>query len=494
MNSFLNELQYENRLKNTENGAIALDSLLNKVYQLFALGGAYRNRDEIDQIKLFDNAFGQNPELTLKCLFWIRDCRGGAGERQFFKRCIRRLAFSEPEIVKANLKEIVKYGRWDDLYALVDTPVEKDVFKLMGAQLVEDMANLNCEDEKVPVSLLGKWMKSCNSHSAETRRLGHLTRHYLNLSEKEYRQMLTKLRARIGIIETYICQKQYDKIDFSKVPSKASLIYSDLFRENPELKDRYMTFIKNKDTKIHADVLYPSDLVEKVYTSGRFEDADAAINKMWDALPDYMEGKNNKILCICDNSGSMTCGKGKTKPIYVSIGLSVYCAQRLSGDFHNSIVTFASNPKYFYFEDNMSFVDIVRTIRMNTINDSTDLMKTFDLLMSSYLNSKEEDRPDTLVIISDMEINFCQRYNSKVKTIMEQCRKEWADAGLKFPKVVYWNVNARKDTFLEDDTLGVSLVSGYSPALFKQILTGKAGIELMLETLAKYEDVNLPLK
>lgn len=77
MNSLLNSLKQENNVVLTENGATAYKSTLNNVYDLFAFGGAYRQRSDADCINLFKNAYEENEELALKCLFYLRDVRGG---------------------------------------------------------------------------------------------------------------------------------------------------------------------------------------------------------------------------------------------------------------------------------------------------------------------------------------------------------------------------------------------------------------------------------
>ena len=77
MNTFMDNLIRTTNFTETENGAVAHKSTLNKVYDMFALGGAYRNRTVEDCILLFKNAIKEDETLALKCLFYLRDVRGG---------------------------------------------------------------------------------------------------------------------------------------------------------------------------------------------------------------------------------------------------------------------------------------------------------------------------------------------------------------------------------------------------------------------------------
>lgn len=144
-NTFMNQLKNDMNYKYTENGALSHTSTNSKVYDLFAFGAAYRERSDSDCIHLFEEAFIENKELALKCLFWIRDCRGGAGERRFFRVCMRWLATYFPDRIKDLIQYIPEYGRWDDLYLFVDTPLEKDAFNFIKHQLILDMKDCTCD-------------------------------------------------------------------------------------------------------------------------------------------------------------------------------------------------------------------------------------------------------------------------------------------------------------------------------------------------------------
>lgn len=143
MNTFLEELTKEDNKTLTENCAVSYRSTLNKVLDLFAFGGSYRNRSEEDCIKLFKDAFEENRLLAVKCLFYLRDCRGGAGERRFFRVCFKWLANEYPEVALEVFKLVPEYGRWDDLYCLVNTPLHSNMFNFLKLQILSDLEALN---------------------------------------------------------------------------------------------------------------------------------------------------------------------------------------------------------------------------------------------------------------------------------------------------------------------------------------------------------------
>lgn len=487
MNTFMNELQNATNYKLTENGSLAHSSTLSGVMDLFALGGAYRRRSDDDCVLLFKNAFEEDKLLALKTLFYLRDVRGGQGERRFFRVCYKWLANNYPDVARKNLELLPEYGRYDDLiYATIDTPVETDMLALVKHQLALDV------DCKTP-SLMAKWIPSENASSQTTKAAAKVIREYLGMTHRQYRKTLSILREKINVLERLMSSNQWDKIEFDRIPSKAGLVYRNAFARRDIIAKKYEAFAKDKNTKVNAQALYPYEIVGEAikkmgyywYSDDKITDTDRAmLDKYWENQKDVLNGAPLNMLCVCDTSGSMR-GSEKMAPINVAIGLSMYAAERAGGPFHNHYISFSSKPQLIKVEG-VDFYDKVKRIYRTNLCENTDLEAVFNLLYNTALHAKPEDIPNQIVVISDMEIDCmtCGNWHDegRVLTGMEAMRKKWAVAGLKLPKLVYWNVDARNSTFLD---LGpdVSYVSGASVENFKAIITGKTGWELVMEVI-----------
>ena len=171
-NVFMNGLKSANNYAITENGALTHKSTMDGLMDLFAMGAAYRSRSDEDVILLFKNAFAADPVYAMKCLFYIRDVRGGQGERRFFRVATKWLASNETDAMKRNLIHVPEFGRWDDLFAFIGTPLQEDALNIVKHQLALDV---QC---KTP-SLLGKWMPSENTSSMKTRKTASVVRKHL---------------------------------------------------------------------------------------------------------------------------------------------------------------------------------------------------------------------------------------------------------------------------------------------------------------------------
>lgn len=489
---FIKGLERETNWKLTENDQLALKSTLNGLVDLFGTIGALRNRSEEEIISLFSKAFAEDRLLALKTLFFARNIRGlGLGERRTPRVIYRWLAIVYPEYIETNLHLIPKFGRWDDLYAFEGTSLEKQAFKLIKDQWKKDLDSLN---KQKPVSLLGKWLKSVNTSSKESRRLGKLTAKYLGLSEKDYRTFLSLLRKRIDVVETKMSSNEWQNINYSSVPSKAMTNYRNaFFKQDGERFQKFLSGLKSGETKINASTLYPYDLISKINIGWDFQSAvyDEVIEAQWRALPNYIEGENN-VLVVADTSSSMTWAKkGNVTPMDVSIGLAIYFAERNSGPYKNKFVTFSSEP---------SFVDLKGETLSEKIScipniiSNTNLEAVFDLVLNTALenNLVEEELPKSIIVISDMEFDACvesnnaRSYSDSKWTFYDSMKKKYEDKGYSIPNIVFWNVEARNNTYHAfSDYKGVQLASGASPSIF-QLVIGNIGTtpkEFMLGVL-----------
>lgn len=477
--SFMDDLAIETSVTLTENGGRALSTTGDKLLNLFAVLGALRTRPT-DVIDKFDAAFRENADLATKMAFYGRDVRGGLGERAVGRLMLRELALLYPEVVTANLKNIVEFGRYDDLFVLFDTECEDAMVEFVKMQLVSDKRYM---DKYQQVSLLAKWMPSINASSEHTKALAHRFVKALNTTPREYRKTLSALRKYIDVTEVKMSANKWTDIDYKAVPSNAMSNYGSAFaRHDYEGFNRYIDAVKSGDVKINAATLYPYNVIETMY--GNRDVAEA----QWKALPNYVEGDNN-FLIMADVSGSMM-----GRPMATSVGLAIYFAERNHGVFANKFMTFTDIPKIVDVTGNDLFDKYCSVT--DHVGYNTNLEAAFDAILSTAVRTKcpQADLPKALVIISDMEID---RWNGGSLTFTEEMRKRFAEHGCEMPKLVYWNVDSRKDTFLasKNDPNAI-LVSGQSTSTFKNLIKGidLSAFEIMVQTLndPRYDCVVVP--
>ena len=507
MNSFLNGMKQVNNYAVTENGALTHFTTMDGLLDLFAMGAAYRTRTDEDVILLFKKAFDENPMYALKCLFYIRDVRGGQGERRFFRVATKYLAKYDTAAMQRNLIHVPEFGRWDDLFVFIGTPLETEALDVIKHQLALDA---QC---KTP-SLLAKWMPSENTSSAKTVKTAKVVRKFLGMSPKQYRKVLSALRARINVLERLMSEGRWDEIEFDKIPSKAGIKYKNAFArhdiermKSDKIVQSYADFAKSETTKVNAKTLYPYEVVAKAleamgvrnwgygYSSRGAQSMDSTdrlmVNKYWDNLADYFKGKTFNGLAVVDTSASMR-GQDAASPINVAISLGMYCAERAKGPFAGHYVAFSRTPRLVSIEG-VDFCDKVKRIYDANLCENTNIEATFDMLLNTAIanHCSQDDLPQNIMIISDMEFDQgtsqgwgYNRTTFNAKTLMEQIRVKWANHGYRMPHLIYWNVQARQNNIPEDIGCGlVSYVSGMSPSIFDTIMSGKTGYDLMMEKL-----------
>jgi len=496
MSRFLNGLEKQSNYTLTENEAVALKSTESVLVDAFGRIGALRKVEDSDIEAIFSKAFAEDPLLATKMAFYARDIRGGLGERRVFRIILNYLATIRPEIVDKNIHLVPHFGRWDDLYALINTPVEDRMWEFVFSQLKADLYKYHRRVKEV--SLLAKWLKSVDASSKETRKLGKLTAKKLGLTEKQYRKTLSKLRNHIDVVERKMSKNQWEDIVYPNVPSRAMSIYRNAFaRQDPVRFTKFIQDVKAGKSEIKSGTLYPYDILEKMEldfdlfacNTEYFHacNYDEVLEEQWKALPNYITEENN-VLIMADTSASMT-----GRPLHTSIGLAIYFAERNKGPFHNKFVTFSAEPSFIKLQGDTLY-DKVKCIPH--IVSNTNLEKAFNLILDTAIaNSLEqEEMPKALIIISDME--FDRQTMDSDMTWHKAMEKKFKKFGYSLPNIIYWNVDSRHETFhAVSDKRGVQLASGQSPSIFQMVINNidKTPYEAMVEILnsPRYECITV---
>lgn len=487
MNKFLTAIQAATNVATTENGAVAFATTNSAVLDFFAAGGALRSRDAAEKMTLFSKAMSEDPLLALKALFYFRDIRGGQGERGTFRELLKYLAAKYPQHVTANIGAISEYGRWDDLYALFDTPLENQAKRMIAEQLLTDL------DSDRP-SLLAKWLHSENTSSKESKRLGRKTREFLRMTPRQYRKTLSTLRDKISVIESKISRGEWESINYEHVPSKAGLKYRKAFaRHDGTRYNEYITSVAKGEKKINVKDLYPYEIVQNAWTATQSD--VATLDAMWNNLPNYFGETNTRGIVVADVSGSMS-----GRPMDVSISLAIYCAERNKGPFHNKFITFSGRPT-LQTVVGADIVEKATNLRRADWEMNTNIEAVFNLILkaANTNNLTNDDLPTHLYIVSDMEFDDATRKCGCATTdqkLFQTIKHKFDAAGLDMPMLVFWNVDSRNDQFpMSMDERGFQLVSGCSPSIFASLLSNQnvSAYDLMLDVLngERYEPIVL---
>ncbi len=482
----LNFLKQEMNKTETLNGATTYISSGKWCLDLFASIGASRNLDEKEILKRFHRAFCEDKNIAMKILFYARDVRGGLGERKVFRTIIRNLTRTSRSALIKNIQNIPEYGRYDDLLELMDTSCKKEVVEYIKEQLKKDIANIETDN----VSLLAKWLPSINATNPQTVKLGKRLAQCLNMSEKEYRKTLSKLRAKIKIIENNLRKKDYT-FDYSKQPSRAMFKYKKAFiRNDQERYEEFLNKVQNGEAKINTGTLYPYDIVRTIiYGENLSDEEKKSIDATWNSLPNYTKDEN--ALVVVDGSGSMYSG-GNPLPAQVAQSLGIYFAEHNKGLFKNHFITFSENPRLVEIKGDDIYSKVNYCMGFDECAN-TNIQKVFELILRTARKNRlsQEDMPETIYIISDMEFDICTEDANL--TNFEYMKQKYYEKGYKLPKLVFWCVNSwQQQVPVKANEQGVILVSGCTTKIFEMVMSGETSpYKFMLDTLntERYEKI-----
>ncbi|AVQ25011.1 DUF2828 family protein [Fusobacterium periodonticum] len=508
MNFFRKTLEI---LKRTWNNAVTNESTLNFNLDMFAYSSRDPKQDYEKNKNRFKNALIENDEIALANLLYTLDIRNGKGERALFKSYFSALIEMNKDYAIQILPYIPELGRWDYVFEGIGTEIEETIYELVRAYFMMDIKNYN---ENKPVSLLAKWLPSIKTHNKKNYFAVKLAKK-LNLTEKEYRKILSKLRDSLNIVEKHITNKEYEKIEYISVPSKAMVKYKNLFFTKDEV--RFKEFIEElKDSKkAKYDNLFMNDFA-KMYLDNlmkiginyfyertikeacrllfnnfflkdleensqillqNFKNEKNLINTMWKKQSKIEFDKN--VLVIADTSGSM-----EGTPFETAISLAIYISQNnKSEEWRNKFIIFSSDCIEYSYDKDAEFTDIIDNIPL--IAENTNIDKVFKKILNDSIE-KNLPQLDEVIIISDMEFDMVQ--DKKDMSNFKHWKSEFAKYNYELPKIIFWNVARNVESFpVTKLDYGTCLVSGYSKNILKSIIDIENfdPIDIMLKTLEK---------
>lgn len=453
MNTFVNAVI--NQDSRTQNGMKARASTASACVDLFFKIGALRGQDPIPA---FTAAFVEDAEIATRIALWARDARNGAGEREIYRKVLRHAAknLMGHELTRL-INKTPELGRWDDLLVLLEDGVDEDIQNVVASKIGRAlMAN---------DGLCGKWMPRKGAMAVKLR-------NKLGMSPKQYRKTLVTASK---VVETQMCAKNWDEINFSHVPSVAASRYKKAFnRHTPKYKEWVEKLVKgDKTVKVNAGAVYPYDVLKSVSNYGWRQSFDKTeldvVKAQWDALPNYVGDAN--VLALVDVSGSMgaAVAGGKTTAMDVAVSLGLYCADKNKGKFKDTFLTFSSSPQLLHLKG-----DILQKVKQMVTSKwemNTNLYAAFEKILGVAIKGDvpQSEMPATLLIMSDMQFDQCTRFDDSA---MQMFSRKYEAAGYTVPNIVFWNIMAASNVPVKFNECGVALVSGFSPSILKSVLSG----------------------
>jgi hypothetical protein len=500
----------------TANGAVAVSGTGNANVDLFVSSCRGVKRERVEE--LVEAAVEEDLLTTMKTLAYVRDSRGGRGEREIGRWMMAALA-KKPKLapqLAANLEALVELGRWDDLVAVTGTELEEQAVALFAKQLLADKAALGAGEageagaqvgeaegtaRKSSVSLVAKWFPSEGRSVDRKLKLASKVAKVLGVDKAGLRkQFLSPLRAHLELVETKMCKGQFDAIDFSHVPSLCMKMHSQPGKAFPNrCAEKFGQWKQDlaagrNGAKVNASQLFAHQVVEGYWGGGYGAGAtevDPVLEKSWEQQQAQARelGSLGKMVVVSDVSGSM-----HGTPMMVSIAMGILVSDVLPEPWRSHVITFEDRPQWHRVAGE-TLCEKVASLRDAPWGGSTNLQGVFDLVLQKAAQARlpADEMPERVLIVSDMEFDQACRDNSQ--TNLARIQASYRAAGYECPKLIFWNVNGRTEQYPAlCDEKDVSLISGFSASALKAVMGEEVSPYLtMMEALSskRYDPIRL---
>ena len=321
---------------------------------------------------------------------------------------------------------------------------------------------------------------------------------FRGLPKKEQRKMYRKTRAAIirhlHVAEQALSAGRIEDIELEKMTAGQQAKYGKVMQEkNTEAYNEYLDKVEAGEAKMNADTKTPADIVhmyttEKDWGTLAVKPFDRTTELMWQNLKQVEIPEGKSCIVVRDDSGSMTVEVSKETSmtaLEVATALSLYCAERLPGEFKDKFISFSAKPKFLDVSKFDSLHDRLRYAYQHSEVSNTDVKAVFDLLLNTALKHKmsQADIPGTVLLISDMEFdagtsmysygrNQAGYNGAPSKALFEEIRDQWKAAGYEMPVLAFWNLNTQRAVVPTVDDRGVVLLSGFTTDNLDMVMNG----------------------
>jgi hypothetical protein len=351
----------------TENGAVALDTSGNHIVDYFMMYSRTLAKEE--NYQFLEKCWAINPQKTVAVIFNGRDRLKGKKEKTVSNQAMLWLREHKPYTYMNNILTYVnKYGRWKDLlYICYENQGDGIIHKnyeltLFANKLQDDLSELKSEHvdidaadaDAVPkktskktksVSLCAKWSPSENDRNDKRKQFAKKIASILygkedsKKMEKYRKEYLVPLRKQINIVESLMCNNEWDKINYEGVPGVASRRLHNAFNNHDsERYCEYLAKVRSGEAKINVTGILPHELagyyINLRNTQDEYEENET-IELQWKTIVDNVKGSGilGNSLAIIDLSGSMFSASNGSIPAQVAISLGIITSQCCKGMF-----------------------------------------------------------------------------------------------------------------------------------------------------------------
>jgi len=490
----------------TDNNGVALATTNNIFLDLFINMTRDYSYDELS--KNMHLCMKKDPYKTIAIIFNCRDRKNGKKEKKISNYAIKWLKNNNwIKTYEGNIYNYInKYGCWKDILTKKYIDIDGIEIKLIAEELIKDKKKLN-NGEKV--SICAKWAPSENrkydKRNFITEKIARIIYEklennneltddisikYNNKLKEFYRkEYITPLRNKINIIEKKMCNNDWDKIEYEKVPGVASKKFKNAFmKHDKERYDEYLKNVMSGNSKINVTGILPHELVNYYLLNPTLE-IDNTIESQWKTILQDMKSTElfNNLISVVDVSGSMFSAKNGSIPAQVAIALGLLISNCTTGSFKNKVITFHHIPT-FHEINGETLKEQVESIRNADWGYNTNFESIADLIINYGIdnNLNDSDMPKKLVILSDMqfdeavknynEYNEYNEYsedndinNNKLELLYNTFSNNFINNNYVVPKLIYWNLNSdnTKSFPVDSKVENTAIISGFSEQLLK---------------------------